>query len=107
MKVADLPAPSRTAKPRLLGLEPWQIEAVERVRETFGIDGDALVRAGLTLVLGLVAQAPAHAIERLSAALASDREAASEAVREAVREQSRKARWHEAEADYIRQHRRR
>lgn len=53
MKVTDLPAPSRTAKPYLTSLDPWQIEAINHLREQHGIDGDALIRAGVTLALAM------------------------------------------------------
>ena len=55
MRIADLPGPSNVAEPWLTSLEPWQRDGILRLREALGVDADALVRAGVTLVLSLVA----------------------------------------------------
>lgn len=53
MRIATLPAvePNPHARPILTALEPWQREGLERLREELGVDEDAVIRAGLTLVL--------------------------------------------------------
>ncbi len=53
MRIATLPAvePNPHAQPTLTALEPWQREGLERLREELGVDEDAVIRAGLTLVL--------------------------------------------------------
>jgi hypothetical protein len=60
VKLANLPDPSHQAQPYLTGLEPWQQQAVACLRERLGVDGDAIVRAGLTFFLALVAAATAE-----------------------------------------------
>jgi hypothetical protein len=54
MRIADLPNPAPKAETWITSIEPWQREGLLRVRELLGIDADALLRAGLTLALGLV-----------------------------------------------------
>ena len=72
MKVATLPNPSRQASEWLTSLEPWQIEAVQTVREAYGVDGDALIRAGLTLLLSVVAALPGTVVAALIGARGAD-----------------------------------
>jgi hypothetical protein len=57
MRIADLPAPSLIAETWVTSLEPWQREGLLRVREQLGVDADALLRAGVTVVLAIVAAA--------------------------------------------------
>lgn len=46
--------PETRARPWLTSLEPWQINHVNGLRE-LGLDGDAIVRAGVTLALATIA----------------------------------------------------
>jgi hypothetical protein len=55
MRIADLPAPSPIAETWVTSLEPWQREGLLRLREQLGVDADALLRAGVTLVLAIIA----------------------------------------------------
>jgi hypothetical protein len=58
VRVSQLPAPSQVAvETWVTSLEPWQREAILRLRDRLGVDGDALLRAGVTIVLALVATA--------------------------------------------------
>ena len=57
MKMASLPNPDRRAQTWTTSLEPWQIEALERLSESLGVDVDALVRSGVTIVLATIAGA--------------------------------------------------
>ncbi len=54
-------SPSPFAKPWLTSLEPWQREALLNLRESLGVDSDAVLRAGVTLVLLLAAAGAAPA----------------------------------------------
>jgi hypothetical protein len=54
MKVSDLPNPAPGTETWITSVEPWQREALLRIRDVIGIDSDALLRAGLTVVLALV-----------------------------------------------------
>lgn len=38
----------------MTSLEPWQREGLLRLRESLGVDADALLRAGVTLMLAIV-----------------------------------------------------
>ena len=51
-----LPNPDQRARSCLTSLEPWQLDSVEELRER-GIDGDAVIRAGVTLMLASIATA--------------------------------------------------
>lgn len=64
MKFTDLPHPSRVAEQWVTSLEPWQREGLLRLRESLGVDGDALLRAGVTLVLAIVAASTPDRPER-------------------------------------------
>jgi hypothetical protein len=55
MRIAHLPAPSSIAETWVTSLEPWQREGLLRLRGQLGVDADALLRAGVTIVLALVA----------------------------------------------------
>ena len=57
MRMASLPNPDRRAQPGTTSLEPWQIEALERLRTLLGVDVDALVRSGVTIILAVIAAA--------------------------------------------------
>jgi hypothetical protein len=54
MRIADLPNPAPDTVTWITSIEPWQREGLLRVRELLGIDADALLRAGVTLVLSIV-----------------------------------------------------
>lgn len=54
MHVADLPNPEPSSETWTTSIEPWQREGLLRVRELLGIDADALLRAGITIVLSVV-----------------------------------------------------
>lgn len=59
MRLTELPNPSKQATARLYtSLEPWQRDALFKVRDEYGLSDDALVRVGLTLVLGIIATVP-------------------------------------------------
>lgn len=56
------PPPSRT-RTMLVALEPWQVEALDRINRALGLSDGAVLRAGLTLALGLIGAAgnlPGH-----------------------------------------------
>ena len=57
VRVSELPGPSETAEAWVTSLEPWQRDGLLRLRDSLGVDGDALLRAGVTIVLALVAAA--------------------------------------------------
>jgi hypothetical protein len=57
MRLTDQPGPHRNAKAVIMSLEPWQVRALDRLREQYGLDADSLLRSGLTIVLGAVAAA--------------------------------------------------
>jgi hypothetical protein len=54
MRITDLPNPEPTTETWITSIEPWQREGLLRVRELLGVDADALLRAGITLVLSIV-----------------------------------------------------
>jgi hypothetical protein len=54
MKPTKLMNPSRNTMQLMTSIEPWQRDAMQVLRDDLGIDGDALIRAGLTLVLCIV-----------------------------------------------------
>jgi hypothetical protein len=56
MRPTTLANPARSVRPTLTSLEPWQRDALETLRRELGLDGDAVIRSGLTLMLGLLAQ---------------------------------------------------
>lgn len=55
--------PSPHARPWLTSLEPWQRDALLALRETLNVDSDAVLRAGVTLVILLTA-AGLHPVAR-------------------------------------------
>jgi hypothetical protein len=54
MKSAKLTNPSRNTMQYTTSIEPWQRDAIRVLRADLGVDGDALIRAGLTLALCIV-----------------------------------------------------
>jgi hypothetical protein len=57
VQLTDLPGPSEKAEVWVTSLEPWQRDGLLRLRDRLGVDSDALLRAGITIVLALVATA--------------------------------------------------
>ncbi len=72
MRIADLPNPETSTETWITSIEPWQREGLLRVRELLGVDADAILRAGITLVLAIVgstnpdAEAPPATAEGVS-----------------------------------------
>lgn len=69
VRIVDVPHPSRGTETWVTSLEPWQREGLLRLREVLGVDADALLRAGVTVVLSIVAATadaaapPTHPVE--------------------------------------------
>jgi hypothetical protein len=55
MRLTNAPNPSPLARQYLTSIEPWQRDALARVSRHLGVDEDAILRAGLTVVLALIA----------------------------------------------------
>lgn len=56
MRIATFPpaVPAAQHTQLVVGVEPWQHEGLLRIHEELGVNEDAVVRAGLTLVLSLI-----------------------------------------------------
>jgi hypothetical protein len=54
MRIVDLPNPAPGNDTWVTNLEPWQREGLLRLREVLGVDADALLRAGVTVVLSII-----------------------------------------------------
>jgi hypothetical protein len=57
--LVPLTNPSQFARPLLTSVEPCQRRALDAVCRRLGLDDDAVIRAGLTLVLAMIAAATA------------------------------------------------
>ena len=55
MRLTQVPNPSLRARQYLTSIEPWQRDALAELTRRLGVDEDAILRAGLTFILVLIA----------------------------------------------------